>query len=77
VSICSFLLIHLGFANRGNDRFGTVALILQLVPPLSMVFLMSTAVGSALWAVDLENKRDQIEGRRPDPVGDYHDEDTI
>ncbi|KAF7597507.1 hypothetical protein BBP40_003754 [Aspergillus hancockii] len=57
--------------------FGTVALILQLVPPLSMFFLMSTAVGSALWAVDLENKRDQIGGQRPDLVSDYHDEDTI
>ncbi|KAI2890365.1 hypothetical protein CBS11852_6419 [Aspergillus niger] len=55
--------------------FGTVALILQLVPILSMFFLMSTAVGSALWTVDLENKRDLL-GRRPgrDPEGLYHDD---
>ncbi|QMW27248.1 hypothetical protein G4B84_002537 [Aspergillus flavus NRRL3357] len=57
--------------------FGTVALILQLVPPLSMFFLMSTAVGSALWAVDLENKRDLIGRARPDEVDEYHDGDTI
>ncbi|KAE8352460.1 hypothetical protein BDV28DRAFT_135119 [Aspergillus coremiiformis] len=57
--------------------FGTVALILQLVPLLSMFFLMSTAVGSALWAVDLENKRDLIGRQRSDAADDYHDEDTV
>ncbi|GKZ29344.1 hypothetical protein AbraIFM66950_004476 [Aspergillus brasiliensis] len=62
--------------------FGTVALILQLIPILSMFFLMSTAVGSALWAVDLEDKRDLL-GRRPgrDPEGlyrdDYNDDDAM
>ncbi|EDN09000.1 hypothetical protein I7I51_00657 [Histoplasma capsulatum] len=37
--------------------FGTVALILQLVPMLSMFFLLTTAVGSALWATDFERRR--------------------
>ena len=37
--------------------FGTVALILQLVPVLSMFFLLSTAAGSALWVVKLEDAR--------------------
>lgn len=37
--------------------FGTVALLLQLVPVLSMLFLMTTATGSALWVVKLEEKR--------------------
>lgn len=37
--------------------FGTVALLLQLVPVLSMLFLMTTAAGSALWVVRLEEKR--------------------
>ncbi|KAK2737091.1 hypothetical protein FQN55_001303 [Onygenales sp. PD_40] len=37
--------------------FGTVALILQLVPILSMFFLLTTAAGSALWAADLEKRR--------------------
>ncbi|OJJ70681.1 hypothetical protein ASPBRDRAFT_631127 [Aspergillus brasiliensis CBS 101740] len=65
-----------------EPRFGTVALILQLIPILSMFFLMSTAVGSALWAVDLEDKRDLL-GRRPgrDPEGlyrdDYNDDDAM
>ncbi|EEH17301.1 hypothetical protein PABG_07462 [Paracoccidioides brasiliensis Pb03] len=37
--------------------FGTVALILQLVPMLSMFLLLTTAAGSALWAADLERRR--------------------
>lgn len=54
-------------------RFGTVALLLQLVPILSMFFLMSTAVGSALWAVDIEKKRGLLVESGPDPVEDFHD----
>jgi hypothetical protein len=38
-------------------RFGTVHLALQLVPGLSMFFLLTTAAGSALWAAKLEKKR--------------------
>ena len=38
-------------------RFGTVALALQYVPVLSMLFLMTTATGAALWAADLEKER--------------------
>ena len=41
--------------------FGTVALVLQLVPVLSMFFLLTTAAGSALWAVKMEERRKQIE----------------
>ena len=37
--------------------FGTVALLLQLVPVLSMLFLLTTAAGSALWVVNLEKAR--------------------
>lgn len=37
--------------------FGTMALILQLVPGFSMLFLLTTASGSALWVVELENRR--------------------
>ena len=36
--------------------FGTVALLLQLVPALSMFFLLTTAAGSALWAVHFEKR---------------------
>ncbi|RAL09544.1 EI24 domain-containing protein [Aspergillus homomorphus CBS 101889] len=56
--------------------FGTVALVLQLVPILSMFFLMSTAVGSALWAVELESRRDPL-GRRPGRDGVYRDDDPL
>lgn len=38
-------------------RFGTVHLALQLVPGLSMLFLLTTAAGSAMWAAKLEKKR--------------------
>jgi hypothetical protein len=41
-------------------RFGTVALLLQLVPVLSMFFLLTTACGSALWAVKLEEQKKLI-----------------
>lgn len=34
--------------------FGTVALLLQLIPVFSMLFLLTTAAGSALWVVRLE-----------------------
>ena len=37
--------------------FGTSALVLQLVPGLSMFFLLSTAAGSALWVVELEKRK--------------------
>ncbi|MCJ1399284.1 hypothetical protein MMC11_002486 [Xylographa trunciseda] len=37
--------------------FGTIALLLQLVPILSMLFLLTTAAGSALWVVQLEKIR--------------------
>lgn len=42
--------------------FGTAALLLQLVPVLSMLFLLTTAVGSALWVVRLERARRIVEG---------------
>ena len=36
--------------------FGTAYMILQLVPGLSMLFLLTSAAGSALWAVRLERE---------------------
>ena len=38
-----------------------MALVLQLVPVFSMFFLLTTAAGSALWVVDLERHRLQLE----------------
>lgn len=53
--------------------FGTSALLLQLVPVLSMLFLLTTAAGSALWVVRLERARKMMEeeedGNHSRPVG--------
>lgn len=50
--------------------FGTSALVLQLVPVLSMFFLLTTAAGSALWTVKLEEQRRVLEGEAVAPIGD-------
>jgi hypothetical protein len=42
-------------------RYGTVYLVLQYVPPLSMFFLMTAPASSALWAADLEEARREQE----------------
>ena len=62
--------------------FGTSALLLQLVPVLSMLFLLTTAAGSALWVKRLERARkimeEQHDGSRPVDQADepppYEDE---
>jgi uncharacterized protein involved in cysteine biosynthesis len=51
--------------------FGTIALLLQLVPVLSMFFLLTTATGSALWVVKLEEQKTLIEEA---PVQDVDEE---
>jgi hypothetical protein len=46
-----------------------VALVLQLIPVFSMLFLLTTAAGAALWAADLERKKiRQREGGPTIPV---------
>jgi Etoposide-induced protein 2.4 (EI24) len=55
--------------------FGTVALVLQLLPVLSMGFLLTTATGAALWAADLEKRRISIEEAEDEPA-EYVDERT-
>jgi hypothetical protein len=53
--------------------FGTVHLLLQLVPVLSMFFLLTTAAGSALWAVKMEKARRSREAEHeasPEPYED-------
>ena len=48
-----------------------MALLLQLVPVLSMFFLLTTAAGSALWAVKLEEQKNLIaEAPVPAPTTD-------
>lgn len=51
--------------------FGTVGMILQLVPVLQMFFLLTTAAGSALWAAKLEEAR---RVHLDNPAPDYEDD---
>ena len=53
--------------------FGTVALMLQLVPVLSMFFLLTSAAGSALWVAKMEKARRERE-RTGAPEDPYHDD---
>ncbi|CAF9933921.1 hypothetical protein IMSHALPRED_009523 [Imshaugia aleurites] len=55
--------------------FGTVALLLQLVPVLSMLFLLTTAAGSALWVTELEAKRRRLEVRPEDEGREQYTDD--
>lgn len=57
-----------------NDRYGTVYLFLQLVPPFSMFFLMTAPASSALWAADLERLRREREEVNPGHAPQYTDE---
>jgi hypothetical protein len=61
-----------------NRRFGTVALMLQLVPVFSMFFLLTTAAGSALWVVKLEEQKRLIQEApvpQPAPIAAPYDEE--
>ncbi|PSN64249.1 hypothetical protein BS50DRAFT_575689 [Corynespora cassiicola Philippines] len=52
--------------------YGAIYLLLQLVPVFSMLFLLTAAVSSALWAADMEAERRQQEAARYAP--EYTDE---
>ncbi|CAK7562611.1 MAG: hypothetical protein SEPTF4163_000459 [Sporothrix epigloea] len=67
---------------RGWDYlwFGTVAMLLELVPVLSFFFLLTSAAGSALWATDMERERRLVEaGQDPatGPVSIYDDDNAV
>ncbi|KAI4278814.1 MAG: hypothetical protein LQ337_000711 [Flavoplaca oasis] len=68
------------YLNRRKLRytwFGFTALILQLVPVLSMLFLLTTATGSALWASKLEEERKSAKVLSdPAPAPTYQDDPT-
>lgn len=54
--------------------FGMVHLALQLVPGLSMLFLITSAAGSALWAAKLEKDRTTRVDATIQPEERYEDE---
>ena len=52
------ILLLLLVANSCH-RFGVIYLTLQLVPVLSMFFLLTSACGSALWVADIEAEKER------------------
>lgn len=54
--------------------FGIVSLSLQLVPVLSMFFLITSAAGSALWAAKMEKARRSRESAGASAVEPYQDD---
>ena len=55
--------------------FGTIYMILQLIPILSLFFLLTSAAGSALWSVHIEReKTDQQPLEEDDLPPEYTDE---
>jgi hypothetical protein len=60
-------------AGTDIDRFGTVHITLQLLPPLSMLFLLTTAAGSALFHVKLDQQRRLLEAQ-PTTAPEYADD---
>lgn len=66
--------------STNEHRFGCVTLLLQLIPGLSMLFLLTSACGSALWASKLENRRRQGLELTPDAAPpDYaeYEDDSV
>lgn len=53
--------------------FGSVALLLQLIPVLSMFFLLTTAAGSALWVVKLEEQKSLVEDGIAEGAGEQQE----
>jgi len=55
----------IGRYRRSYTAFGAMHLVLQLVPLFSMLFLLTSATGSAIWAADLldeEKRREEDDG---------------
>ena len=52
--------------------FGTFYMLLQLIPVLSMLFLLSSAAGSALWSVHIEHENQLVHHEEESP--EYTDE---
>lgn len=55
--------------------FGTVYMVLQLIPILSLLFLLTSAAGSALWSVRMERERTDHQRLEDEDVpAEYTDE---
>jgi hypothetical protein len=69
-------VLFVDMPSNTHTSFGTVALILQLIPPFSMLFLMTTAAGSALWVTDIERKRRAI-NQQSSRLGEQYRDDIM
>jgi len=58
----------------GISRFGTIHLVLQLIPVLNMFFLVTTAAGSGLYAADEEARRLREAETQHPSEGQYTDD---
>lgn len=58
--------------------FGTVAMILELIPIFSFLFLLTTTAGAALWTARIENDRkaEQAATIGEEPILEDDNEDT-
>lgn len=54
--------------------FGTVAMIMELIPVFAFFFLFTTTAGAALWAARLEDERQWNAGRTADDGDDAADD---
>lgn len=52
--------------------FGTVAMILELIPILSFFFLLTTTTGAAIWTAEMEKKREAASTgpTQPEAIGE-------
>jgi len=60
--------------------FGTVAMILELIPVFSMFFLLTTTAGSAIWVAKMETARraQGAEAEAPQqPAGENYEDDPV
>ncbi|RGP74225.1 hypothetical protein FSPOR_1920 [Fusarium sporotrichioides] len=55
--------------------FGTVAMILELVPVLSLFFLLTTTAGAAQWTAEVEDENRTSDENVQNGQNGYHDQD--
>lgn len=55
--------------------FGTFYMLLQLIPVLSMFFLLTSAAGSALWSVHIERERGDSQLEREEDIENEYTDD--
>lgn len=57
------LILRTYSVGYADDSFGVAALVLNLIPAVSVLFTCTTAIGAALWASDIEGNSPKKSGR--------------